>query len=59
MTSQLLFIVMSFDTTDEKLQPVEHDSYVTVVKARIMPVDKGALLCKHTYFLVDESSGPP
>ena len=39
MTSQLLFIGMSFDATGEKLQPVEHDSCVTVVKARIMPID--------------------
>ena len=30
---------LSFDTTGEKLLPVEHDSYVTVVKAMIKPVN--------------------
>ena len=32
-------LVLGFDTTGEKLQPVKHDSYVTVVKTRITPVD--------------------
>ena len=52
MTSQLLFIAYigpDFDTTGEKLQPVEYDSYATVAKARIMPVD---LVPSYVYILI-------
>ena len=41
------------------LQLVEYDCKSTVVKAWILLVDRSALLWKNTYFLADESSGPP